>query len=101
MILHGEPAAHLPPVAVDRHGEAGDGVAHEERHQLLLDLPGGSLVVTTLQIRNSQEITLPNGKIIRRLGCLFVDMPKSMMGAVQRYITRLEREQNAKSTGFN
>jgi len=39
-----------------------------------------------------QDITLPNGKSIRRLGCLFVDLPKSMMNAVQRYITRLERE---------
>jgi c-di-GMP-binding flagellar brake protein YcgR len=66
-----------------------------------IDLPGGTLVVATLQIRNSQEITLPNGKAIRRLGCLFVDLPKAMMNAVQRYITRLEREQNAKTTGFN
>jgi c-di-GMP-binding flagellar brake protein YcgR len=66
-----------------------------------IDLPGGTLVVATLQIRNSQEITLSNGKSIRRLGCLFVDLPKAMMGAVQRYITKLEREQNAKATGFN
>jgi c-di-GMP-binding flagellar brake protein YcgR len=65
-----------------------------------IDLPGGSLVVATLQIRNSQEITLPNGKAIRRLGCLFVELPQSMLAAVQRYITKLERERNAKATGM-
>jgi c-di-GMP-binding flagellar brake protein YcgR len=57
--------------------------------------------VTTLQIRNLQDITLANGETIRRLGCLFIDLPKSMMSAVQRYITKLERQQNAKATGFN
>ncbi len=100
-------------VAVVLQNVSGGGVAILDEKKLLdptigriykdcrIDLPGGSLVVTTLQIRNSQEITLPNGKAIRRLGCLFVDMPKSMMGAVQRYITKLEREQNAKSTGFS
>jgi c-di-GMP-binding flagellar brake protein YcgR len=66
-----------------------------------IDLPGGTLVVATLQIRNAQDVTLANGKAIRRLGCLFVDLPKAMMSAVQRYITKLEREQNAKATGFN
>lgn len=66
-----------------------------------IDLPGGNLVIATLQIRNSQEITLASGKSIRRIGCLFVDLPKSMLSAVQRYITKLEREQNAKATGFN
>lgn len=65
-----------------------------------IDLPGGSLVVATLQIRNAQDITLANGKSVRRLGCLFLDLPKGMLIAVQRYITKLEREQNAKSTGF-
>jgi c-di-GMP-binding flagellar brake protein YcgR len=100
-------------IVVALQNVSGGGIAILDEKKLLdptigriykdcrLDLPGGSLVVTTLQIRNSQEITLPNGKAIRRLGCLFVDMPKSMMGAVQRYITKLEREQNAKSTGFN
>jgi c-di-GMP-binding flagellar brake protein YcgR len=66
-----------------------------------IELPGGTLIVTTLQIRNLQDITLANGETIRRLGCLFIDLPKSMMSAVQRYITKLERQQNAKATGFN
>ena len=65
-----------------------------------IDIPGGTPVVAMLQIRNSFELTLTNGKSIRRLGCLFIDLPKPMMAAVQRYITKLEREQNAKATGM-
>ena len=64
-----------------------------------IDLPGGTLVVASLEIRNVQEIRLPNGKHVRRLGCLFVDLPHAMMAAVQRYITKLEREQNARAAG--
>ena len=65
-----------------------------------IDIPGGAPIVATLQIRNSYDLTLTNGKAIRRLGCLFVDLPKHMTAAVQRYITKLEREQNAKATGM-
>jgi flagellar brake protein len=64
-----------------------------------IDLPGGSLVVTSLQIRNTQELALSSGKTIRRLGCRFIDLPKPMLAAIQRFITKLEREQNAKVTG--
>lgn len=63
-------------------------------------LPGGVMIVSTLEVRNSQDTTLLNGKLIRRMGCLFVDLPKPMMALVQRYITKLEREQNAKSAGM-
>jgi c-di-GMP-binding flagellar brake protein YcgR len=65
-----------------------------------LDLPGGTPVVVTLQVKNSQEMTFSNGKSIRRLGCMFIDLPKPMLAAVQRYITKLEREQNARATGL-
>ncbi len=65
-----------------------------------IDLPG-SPVVTTLQVRNSQDLTLSNGKVTRRVGFLFVDLSRSADNAVQRYITKLEREQNAKATGFS
>jgi c-di-GMP-binding flagellar brake protein YcgR len=65
-----------------------------------LDLPGGTPVIANLQVRNSQELTFSNGKSIRRLGCMFVDLPNAMMAAVQRYITKLEREQNARMTGM-
>jgi c-di-GMP-binding flagellar brake protein YcgR len=63
-------------------------------------LPTGTAITATLEVRNSQEITLANGKAVRRLGCLFIDLPNPMLAAVQRYITKLERDQNAKTTGM-
>lgn len=99
-------------VVVPLQNVSGGGIAMIDEHHLLdntvgrnyndcqIDLPGGTLIVATLQIRNSQEITLPNGKTIRRLGCLFVALPQTMMTAVQRYITKLERERNARETGM-
>jgi c-di-GMP-binding flagellar brake protein YcgR len=62
-----------------------------------IDLPGGTLVVATLEIRNVQEIERPNGKKVRRMGCLFVDLPQQMLAAVQRYIAKLERDHNART----
>ncbi len=65
-----------------------------------ISLPGSVALVCALEIRNLRDITLANGKTVRRLGCAFVDLPSQMLNAVQRYITSLEREQNAKNTGM-
>ena len=65
-----------------------------------IHLPGNTTVITSLQVRNSQDVNLPNGRVVRRIGCLFIDLPKSMLTAIQRYITKLEREQNAKTSGL-
>jgi len=65
-----------------------------------ITLPGNVTLTCALEIRNLRDITLANGKIIRRLGCAFIDLPSPMLNAVQRYITSLEREQNAKNTGM-
>lgn len=64
-----------------------------------IHLPGNTVVVTALEVRNCQDINLPTGKSVRRIGCLFIELPPSMLSAIQRYITKLEREQNAKITG--
>src|SRR3569623_104770 len=64
-----------------------------------IDFPGNT-VTATLEIRNSQEVKLQNGKTVRRLGCMFIKLSNPMLAAVQRYIIKLEREQNAKSTGL-
>lgn len=65
-----------------------------------IDLPGAIRIVTKLQIRNSQNLKLANGKTVRRLGCLFLDLPGPMLAAVQRYILKLEGEQNARLRGL-
>lgn len=114
---------HIPPdddtgtagttVVVTLKDISGGGIGIVDEKKLLdntigriykdcrIDLPGGAAVVTTLQIRNSHDLTLASGKSIRKLGCMFVDPPKPMLSAVQRYITKLERERNAKATGMS
>lgn len=64
-----------------------------------IDLPGGMLTIT-LEIRNAMELKLTNGKSIQRLGCQFIEPSNGALGAVQKFITKLERDQNAKATGL-
>ncbi|MRW94944.1 flagellar brake protein [Duganella sp. FT80W] len=66
-----------------------------------IDLPEIGQVSTSLQVRNSLDLTLLNNKTNRRLGCEFVNIPRGMLAYVQRYITRLERERNARIAGLN
>lgn len=99
-------------VTVPLQNVSGGGVAiNDEKH--LLDatigktypdcqiyLPDNTVVITTLQIRNVIDIKTDQGNSTQRIGCVFVGLPKAMLAAIQRYITRLERDQNAKSTGL-
>lgn len=65
-----------------------------------IDVPGIGVIDLSLQIRNSQELTLLNGKTTRRIGCAFLNLSNRTLTAVQRYIMKLERERNAKMTGI-
>ena len=65
-----------------------------------LELPGVGPVTTGLEIRNLQDITLLNNKTSRRLGLQFVDISRGNLANVQRYITNLERERNARKAGL-
>ncbi|WP_426104646.1 flagellar brake protein [Massilia sp. TSP1-1-2] len=66
-----------------------------------LDLPDIGMVTTGLRIRNSMELTLLNNKTNRRLGCEFIDISRGNLALVQRYITKLERERNARIAGLS
>jgi len=66
-----------------------------------IDLPEIGAVTTSLQVRNSLDMTLLNNKTNRRLGCEFTDIQRSMLAYVQRYITKLERERNARIAGMS
>ena len=66
-----------------------------------IDLPDIGLVTTGLRIRNSMELTLLNNKTNRRLGCEFIDISRGNLALVQRYITKLERERNARIAGLS
>jgi c-di-GMP-binding flagellar brake protein YcgR len=65
-----------------------------------IELPEIGPVTTSLQIRNSLDMTLLNNKTSRRLGCQFIDISRGNLAAVQRYITKLERERNARLAGL-
>jgi c-di-GMP-binding flagellar brake protein YcgR len=65
-----------------------------------IELPEIGPVTTSLQVRNLLDLTLLNSKTNRRLGCEFVDISRGNMANVQRYITRLERERNARLAGL-
>ncbi|MFL6659892.1 MAG: flagellar brake protein [Massilia sp.] len=65
-----------------------------------IDLPDVGTVTMTLQVRNSMELTLLNNKTNRRLGCAFVSLSRAGLAQVQRYITKLERERNARMAGL-
>ena len=79
-------------------GESPVGQLHTDCR---LDLPDVGTVVASLQVRNSLDMTLLNNKFNRRLGCQFVDLPRGMLNHVQRYITKLERERNARIAGHD
>lgn len=65
-----------------------------------IELPEIGPIATALEIRNSLDLTLLNHKTTRRLGLQFVDISRGGLAAVQRYITKLERERNAKLAGL-
>jgi c-di-GMP-binding flagellar brake protein YcgR len=65
-----------------------------------IELPEIGPVTTTLQIRNSQDVELLNHKTNRRIGCQFIDISRANLAGVQRYITKLERERNARLAGL-
>ncbi|UVW27881.1 flagellar brake protein [Massilia sp. H6] len=65
-----------------------------------IELPEIGPVTVTLQLRNSLEVSMLNNKSHQRLGMQFVDLSRGGMAAVQRYITKLERERNARLAGL-
>jgi c-di-GMP-binding flagellar brake protein YcgR len=65
-----------------------------------LELPDIGPVICSLQIRNTIDMTLLNNKTSHRLGCQFIDISRGSLAAVQRYITKLERERNARLAGL-
>ncbi|VXC67171.1 flagellar brake protein [Massilia sp. 9I] len=65
-----------------------------------IELPEIGPVTVALQIRNSLDMTLLNNKTNRRIGLQFIDISRGGMAGVQRYITKLERERNARLAGL-
>lgn len=66
----------------------------------LIDLPEIGVVTTNLQVRNHLDLTLHNNKTSRRVGCQFVNISRGNLANVQKFITKLERERNARLAGL-
>lgn len=64
-----------------------------------IDLPDIGAALTSLEVRSSHDLTLPNGKTKRRIGLQFINLPKPTTALVQKYIMKLERERNARISG--
>ncbi len=65
-----------------------------------IPLPEEGLLVTTLGVRNMFDVTTRSGSRFVRLGCEYVNLPPPRLAAVQRYITRMERERKARLSGL-
>jgi len=65
-----------------------------------IELPEIGPIAISLEIRNSLDLTLLNNKTSRRIGYQFSDISRGGLAAVQRYITKLERERNARLAGL-
>ncbi|MDP2961986.1 MAG: flagellar brake protein [Sulfurimicrobium sp.] len=58
-------------------------------------LPDIGTVITDIEIRNEQEITMKNGAKNHRAGCMFIDLHSSQQAMIQRYIIKLDRERRS------
>lgn len=54
-------------------------------------LPESNAITTSLEVRNSAQIRLPNGAFQTRLGCKFIGLPNDMAARLQRFIMDIER----------
>jgi len=54
-------------------------------------LPESDTITTSLEVRNSAQIRLPNGAFQTRLGCQFIDLPNDMAARLQRFVMDIER----------
>lgn len=63
--------------------------------QCRIVLPEEGTVVSTLEVRSLQQLTLRSGEVVLRAGCHFVDIPAAHQAMIQRYIIRIDRERRA------
>ncbi len=67
-----------------------------ETDQLLsncgIDLPNIGKVMLTMRVRSIFEVTLANGKTIKRSGCQFINPSNSTVALIQRYIVQVEQD---------
>jgi flagellar brake protein len=100
-----------PPVSFAVQNVSAGGIAIIKDHRLLddtegteysnceLQLPGAQNVIVNLCVMNFCDLTLYNGRVARRLGCAFINPTAATLALVQRYVSKVERDQNARLHG--
>jgi c-di-GMP-binding flagellar brake protein YcgR len=56
-------------------------------HHCQINLPGIGRIIAAIQVKNTYEMMLRNGKTCKRAGCEFIDLPTEMEAMIQRYVT--------------
>jgi c-di-GMP-binding flagellar brake protein YcgR len=77
-----------------------DGTIGHIYENCILDLNDGTVIPIKLAVRGFKEVKLTTGKTVHRFGCEFIEIGRGALGAIQRFITKIEREQNAKASGM-
>ncbi|MGL5631834.1 MAG: flagellar brake protein [Azovibrio sp.] len=68
--------------------------------QCYLDLPDEGQITLDLEACNAFEVTTRTGNRYTRVGCSFFGLSNAKLSAIQRYITKLERERKARISGL-
>lgn len=68
-------------------------------HDCRLEIPGENVLSVNLRIREILKLETPSGEHQLRLGCEFTALPGTRLALIERFITRLEREQKVKEIG--
>lgn len=66
----------------------------------ILQLSNTVNVEVDLEIRDVRDVKLTSGKVVRKLGCSFINLSNRTEAVIQRLIMQLERNQNAKNSGL-
>lgn len=61
-----------------------------------ISLPEIGTITTTIQVKNTYEITLRSGQNCFRAGCQFIDLKANMQAMIQRYIIKQEQVRKIK-----
>jgi c-di-GMP-binding flagellar brake protein YcgR len=64
-----------------------------------IDLGKAGAFSTSLVVRNVSEVSLRNGTLSRRAGCMFIHLPPRAEALLQRYIMSLDRERLTRGVG--
>ncbi|MBU1775577.1 MAG: PilZ domain-containing protein, partial [Gammaproteobacteria bacterium] len=58
-----------------------------------IDLPGVGTLETAIEVKNAFEVTERNGKVKRRVGCVFVKPDGTTTMLLQRYVAQMQQLQ--------